>query len=329
MMMTTSMTQMRINPQPLSDEMVSELIETQLAVWPDACRNFERLRECARKNFDLGMLHAAAQHNPARIVSTGAKVDNASIAKRPCFLCAANRPEQQIAFQWIDGWDLLVNPFPILPVHFTVASKRHEPQNRVPADILAMAALSESLLFFFNGARAGASAPDHLHLQAVLSAELPLIRLAEELLPADRDGILFSDDEGLELPFHFAGAVITPDAEGELRFRRLLRVTGYDTEAGRLDPALVNTFFWEGADSLVRGVVVPRRAHRPSCYSLPGPDRMVISPGAIDMTGLMIVPREEDFERIDAATTARIYAEVAFADRIPQQIKDFVNAARI
>ena len=313
-------------PTPLSTEDINTIIETQLEAWPLARENFFRLAECSRKPLELGALKGAAQYNPARIRSTGAAVDRKSIENRPCFLCRKNRPKEQIAIPWMKGWELLVNPYPILPVHFTVASTRHTPQKQIPFETVQMVSAAPDLALFFNGAKAGASAPDHLHLQGVLKSELPLLRLAESLLPADRKSMLFSDETGLDLPFHFVAATISPGMEGSLMLLKLLCTPGLDAETGKLDTDLRNAFFWIGDDGLLRGLVVPRRAHRPACYDLPEGERMVISPGAIDMAGLMIVPRKEDFDRLDADTAARIYAEVAFADRIPEKIKEHVNA---
>ena len=71
---------------------------------------------------------ALAQFNPARLVSTGAKIDKATLAKRPCFLCEKNRPSEQIVLSFGEGFDILVNPFPILPVHFTIPSRHHQLQ---------------------------------------------------------------------------------------------------------------------------------------------------------------------------------------------------------
>lgn len=132
-----------------------------------------------------------------------------------------------------------------------------------------MAAMAESardLVFFFNGARAGASAPDHMHVQAVLKSELPLIRLAEANHPASRGGFMSSEEYGLDLPFHFISAVITPDNEGMKALARIPGAFGIDAESGQPDRGLVNAFFWIGDDGLLRVAVVPRKRHRPYCH---------------------------------------------------------------
>lgn len=277
---------------------LEELVESQLDEWPDARRNYDGLRATERRCVPLGDLNAAVQLNPARIRSTGAAVDKASVAARPCFLCAANRPEEQFVMHIAPGWQLLVNPFPILPMHFTIVSERHEPQSAIPLDMATIAERLPGMAVFFNGARAGASAPDHLHLQAVLRDELPLIRLAEERHPSDAGGFLTSGQLGLDVPFQFVSGVITPDTAGMMSLMKATQAFGIDAETGTRDNGLVNAFFWTDDSGLMRVLIIPRRAHRPPHYFLGEGQRLMISPGAIDMAGIMITPRREDFSAV-------------------------------
>lgn len=310
-------------PRPLDTDRINTLIETQLAEWPLAKENFFNLMKVRRRPMKLGDLDCAVQLNPARIVSTGANVDPEAIAARPCFLCRSNRPAEQITTPWGEGWELLVNPFPILPVHFTIASTRHEPQADIPLEMAMFAEAAQDLAIFFNGARAGASAPDHLHLQAVLKQELPLLRLAERSHPKERGGFMGSEEMGLDLPFQFVSALITPDMYGYRTLGRIKSLFGMDAETGTPDRGLLNAFFWIGEDSLLRAVIVPRRRHRPLCYGKQQGE-LTISPGAIDMAGLLITPREEDFNQVDEGMVRTIYSDVAFADQLPQAILDTI-----
>jgi len=312
-----------MRPTALTQEHINMIIEQQLEHWPEARDNFFRLRDSDRRPFSWGDLHGAAQHNPARIRSTGAAVDSKSIAARPCFLCRDNRPHEQTTIAWMDDWELLVNPYPILPVHFTIVSTTHRPQEHIPLEMAAMAEAVPDLVFFFNGAKAGASAPDHMHVQAVLKTELPLIRLTEDAHPVSSVGFMSSEQYGLKLPFHFISALITPDDSGMRTLAKIPGAFGIDASTGKPDKGFLNAFFWIGKDGLLRSVIVPRQRHRPSCYSAEGSSRFVISPGAIDMSGLLVVPRHEDFERLDLRTSAAIYSEVAFADGLPEMIKDY------
>ena len=307
----------------LSIDAINDLLEAQLLSWPEAKTNFDRLQEIKRKPLALGDLNAAAQLNPARIRSTAAAVDSKSISERSCFLCASNRPEEQMSAEWPEaGWELLVNPYPILPVHFTIVSKEHRPQDEIPLEMAMMAELAPSLAIFYNGARAGASAPDHAHCQAMLKSELPLIALAERFHSADEPGWKSSEDFGADLPFHFLSAVITPDIEGMSALSKVPKAFGVDSATGKQDCGLINAFFWiSDRDHLLRIVIIPRKAHRPSLYYLPDDEKFVISPGAVDMAGLLIVPRAEDYDRLTPEIARRIYAETAFADSLPDDLR--------
>lgn len=307
----------------LTTEDINNIIERQLDVWTEARDNFFRLAQTERRRIALGDLQGAFQYNPARIRSTGASVDKKSIAERPCFLCRTNRPEEQLTMPWLNGWEFLVNPYPILPVHFTIPSVEHCPQGEVPVEMAAMAEAAPDLVFFYNGARAGASAPDHLHVQAVLKSELPLLRIAEACHPTSRPGCMSSEDFGLRLPFHFVSAVVSPDKEGMKVLAKAMHAFGIDATTAVADTGLVNAFFWIDQSGLLRYVIVPRKAHRPSCYFKEGSEQLMVSPGAIDMTGIIVLPRKEDYDRITEQDIWHIYDEVAFADSLPVMIKEY------
>lgn len=293
----------------LDIETINSIIENQLAEWPEARKNFDMLARTRRKPLQTGDFSFFAQCNPGRIRSTAAKTDAVSVAARPCFLCRANRPREQHVMPWIEGWELLVNPFPILPVHFTIVASDHRPQAAIPVDMAAMADLAPDLLFFFNGAKAGASAPDHLHCQAVLKNEVPLVSLIERLHPSSGSGIMTSEQTGARLPFYFVSAVIRPDSSGMQTLAKMCALGGRNRK-GDFDPDLVNAFFWKDDTGLLRVVVVPRSAHRPDCFYAEGDEKMTVSPGALDMAGIIVLPREEDFEKIDSEKAAEIFSQV-------------------
>ena len=158
---------------------INEFFNGQLAQWPEARQRYDDLAKVQTKTFVENGLRV--QWNPARMVSTGAKIDAKSLEKRPCFLCAANRPSNQFSELIEDAvsgeqYELLVNPFPILPMHFTIPSKSHQPQ-RIAGHypmVHQLTAKFPNLTVFYNGPRCGASAPDHLHLQAGTGDSLPL-----------------------------------------------------------------------------------------------------------------------------------------------------------
>ena len=160
---------MQINQQ------VKALFNEQTANWALARNNFEGLKTVQTKTFAFGDYDVRVQFNPARIVSSGAKVDAKTIAERKCFLCAANRPAEQRSVEFGD-YEILVNPFPIFPEHFTIPRKEHVDQQIKPffADMLRLAKAMDEYLVFYNGPRCGASAPDHMHFQAGTKDFLPL-----------------------------------------------------------------------------------------------------------------------------------------------------------
>ena len=300
----------------VSHEDVKDFIETQLSCWRDAKRNYDALASVRRRNIMLGDMCVGIQWNPGRISSTGADVAAEKIKQRPCFLCSANRPKVQIGYPVLDGWEMLVNPFPIFPVHLTIVSRSHIPQKHVPDDIVDIALKLPGMAVFFNGAAAGASAPDHMHLQAVLKDELPLIRLSETFHSSDNPGLMLSSQFGLKLPFGFISGVVKPDDSGMKTLIAGLHIGGLSSDGSLTDPALVNIFFWMDQMGMLRFIVIPRRAHRPSCYFAEGDKRRMVSPGCIDMAGIIIVPRQNDFMALTVAEIGNIYSDVALAQDI-------------
>lgn len=293
-----------------SHDEIKDLIEEQLSVWDLAKTNYDALTQVKRRQIKIGDQTIGLQWNPARITSTGAKVDPETIKKRPCFLCRSNRPAEQKVFPILDGWELLINPYPIFPVHLTIVNTEHKPQSAVPQDIVEIALKLPGMTVFFNGARSGASAPDHMHLQAVLKEEIPLIQLVEKYHPSNEFGLKSSTEFGLNLPYLFFSGVVSPEDEGMKTLVAGLKIGGLSEDGSLSDPELVNTFFWLGEDNVLRFLVVPRRRHRPSCYDAEGENRRVISPGCIDMAGLLVIPREADYTGLSAEEIKQIYQEV-------------------
>ena len=100
-------------------------IRHQLDTWPLARNNHESLALVQTRTLSLGANDITVQFNPARAVSTCAKVDKASIASRPCFLCLSHKPEEQesIRIQLDEPFSLRLNPYPILPGHLTISTE--------------------------------------------------------------------------------------------------------------------------------------------------------------------------------------------------------------
>ncbi len=294
----------------------------QLQTWDDVRQRYRDLenvetRELVADNF---VMHA--QWNPARIRSTGAKIDAKSIAERPCFLCAKNRPKEQMHRVIQGRYELLVNPFPILPAHFTLPTLRHQPQRilHMIGDMLKIAMRNRDLTLLYNGPHCGASAPDHAHLQAVSSGVLPLqqswARLSRNLMEV----MTISEEEGVwQVTDYPAAAFVirSHNAEvGEQIFKKLYSCL--PPAADQTEP-MMNIIAWNAGDELIT-VVLPRRKHRPDCYTATDDAQFIISPGAVDMGGLIITPREEDFRRLTPEIVLGIYEEVSLTAEQMQQV---------
>lgn len=271
---------------------ILQFFDEQLGCWPLAAENYKRLSEALLREISVDGATVKLQCNPARSVSTDAKVDKESIAARKCFLCRANRPPEQMAIPAVDGrYELLVNPYPIFTPHFVIASVNHEPQcieGHLP-DMIRLADEMPGFTVLYNGPACGASAPDHLHFQAVPSGNLPVwgnMALA-----------------GVEVPG--TPVVIAADSPAFLleRAERELAGTG-----GEESPVNILLKREEGTYTMA---VYHRAAHRPSHYFAGEDERIAVSPGAIDMAGTLVLPRLKDFERLTPEIVKDIYSEVS------------------
>ncbi len=307
----------------ISESPLMRFFHRQLQTWDDVRQRFRDLESVETRELVTDTFAVQAQWNPARMRSTGAKIDAKSIAERPCFLCQKNRPAQQM-HRTVDGhYELLVNPFPILPVHFTLPTLKHQPQRILPmiGEMLRLAQRNSDLTILYNGPHCGASAPDHAHLQAISSDRLPLQQAWQRLSRNLTELIRTADDEGIwQLTDYPAAALLirshTIDG-GEQLFRQLYRCLPPAAE-GTADEPMMNVITWASGDDLL-SVVMPRRKHRPDCYTAEGDDQYIISPGAVDMGGLIITPRREDFLRLTPEVVAAIYREVSLT---PEQLQE-------
>ena len=282
----------------MEDSSISRFFNRQLEMWEDARHRFRDLKHVEVRQLSDQL---KVQFNPARIVSTGAKIDKHTLGERPCFLCDRNRPKEQMTKQIDDHFQLLVNPFPILPVHFTIPATKHQPQSiyRHYGEMHRLLSLHSELMVFYNGPKCGASAPDHLHFQAGTSGVLPLQTNWQRLSRNLTDVISLNDEEKISVLSDFlvpAFVIISKseDSDEEL-FHRLYRsmpMRGDESEP------MMNIIAWRKGDEFI-SVVIPREKHRPDAYFAEGEAQMMVSPGALDMAGLIITPREEDFSKIN------------------------------
>ena len=281
----------------MEDSSISRFFNRQLEVWTDARHRFRDLKHVETRQFSDQL---KLQWNPARIVSTGAKIDKKTLGERPCFLCDKNRPKEQMSKQIDEKFHLLVNPFPILPVHFTIPARKHQPQliYKNYGEMHRFISLHSDLMVFYNGPKCGASAPDHLHFQAGTNGILPLQTNWQRLSRNLTDIISLNDEEKISVVRDFivpAFVIISKSAESdEALFRRLYKAM---PQRGDETEPMMNIISWRKDEEFI-SVVIPREKHRPEAYFAEGDAQFVVSPGALDMSGLIITPREEDFRKL-------------------------------
>ncbi len=283
-----------------------------MGLWPEAARRYRELQNIETKEIDLDGMPVRVQFNPARAVSTLARTDAAAIKARSCFLCRDNRPAQQEAlpFEGCDGrrYEVLVNPFPIFPEHYTVPAVEHTPQRitgRFP-DMLRLAEAFPDMVVFYNGPESGASAPDHFHFQMGCRGFLPVETHFDRLRPVTvmRPGSAVIAVTSAYIPG--LPVITAPDgASATAAFLRVLRSLPVSPATG--EPQL-NILCWKNGTDY-RIVVIPRKAHRPSCYFAPEDRAVRISPASVDLGGVFIVPVEEDFRRVNAQVLKDIIEE--------------------
>ncbi len=303
---------------------IHKFVGDQLSRWPLACDNFRALKNVRVREMNAGGLGVKLQFNPARMVSSAAKLDKADIAKRRCFLCRENRPAEQIMmkFEGRKGkkYHILVNPYPIFPDHLVIAADRHTDQTirQRYVDMLDLARKYTDFTFFYNGPRSGASAPDHHHFQAAPKGVVPLEcdveRLSAGVEPEEADvmkRLTSLQDAVLYHYRRFTTGVFFLRAETSKSmaklFYRLLDCAWIPE--GESEPMFnLFTYYTEGE---FRSIVIFRSRHRSHHYFSQGPDHLTMSPGCADMGGVFIVPVEEEFEKLSPQLLEEMLAEVS------------------
>ena len=293
-----------------------DLLAQQKISWPllrdaYAAQDSAQIREISANGFSVKL-----QFNPRRIISSAAAVDPASISRRPCFLCVENLPEAQKGILYRQTYLILCNPAPIFSQHYVVSNRRHIPQSiekNMDAFLLLAKDFGSGLSVFYNGPRCGASAPDHLHFHAVPSDMMPI----EKEIREDRNKILIRKVEGVSIltSMSLSRPIIIVEGKELRSVETALRmaVTAMQETLPASDEPMMNLLCaYDGTQWRV--LIIPRRKHRPEAYYREGDERILISPGMVDMGGLIITPVEKDFNAIDAEQIGNIFKEVSMDD---------------
>lgn len=304
-------------------------IENQLAKWQTARTNHEALNQIETRRFELAGNTITVQFNPARAVSTCAKVDKSSIEARKCFLCPENKPNEQdeIIISLDEPFSLRINPYPILPGHLTISSLKHQDQvladktiRQLPGKLISWLEeyFASGYVLFYNGAKCGASAPDHFHFQAVKQSDVPVIQQWERLMEtAVREKEIKTENGNTYSSFQITSYICpilvficnhSTDILPEMINQYLESLPLHEGES---EPRY-NLFAWQDKQRGFTMAYFPREEHRPACYTATGGEQLLVSPGALDMAGLLVTPRKEDFDKIIESDITQIYKEVAY-----------------
>lgn len=292
------------------------LIAEQISSWPLARTNFEGLKTVQAKSFNFGDFDINVQFNPARIVSSGAKVDAKTIAERKCFLCAENRPDEQKGIDFGD-YEILVNPFPIFPEHFTIPRKEHVDQQILPyfADMLELVKVMDDYLLFYNGPKCGASAPDHMHFQAGTKDFLPLVNDYKRLKNTHTDLLITTEKMQLLQMKNYMRTVYCIESmdieSAKDAFEKLYKHLSLTLSKGEGTEPLMN-IVCTYEDEKWNIFVLPRKAFRPWQYTAEGDKQLLISPATVEMCGIFITPIEAHFERITKEDVVSILEQVSY-----------------
>ncbi len=286
----------------MPNQKLNNLFIEQQNTWGLLKESINSLSKLQVKELNIAGDTVKVQFNPLRAVSTLAKTDKASISARPCFLCKENRPSEQHGFFITDDYIVLCNPRPIFPHHFTISKEEHTQQEilgREKAFLEIVRLVGNDNIVFFNGAKAGASAPDHLHFQDCKVDALPLMQKIQNTT--------FSDTINL---ISFAGLpfLVLSGTDDEIipPFREIVAIHYKNYE-----PGLINVWGYYNQNRY-QVTISLRSKHRPDCYFSNDPSKqLLISPASIEMGGVIVTIRKEDFDAITNETASKLLQEVS------------------
>jgi len=307
------------------------LFKSQLNSWQLLKNNYDALQNVQSKSFWFDGFKLKVQFNPERMRSTSAEVDESSIQKRKCFLCIEHLPEEQKGILLPGDFILLCNPYPILPQHFTVCSIKHEPQRLIKAfdEFLELTRLlSPKYSLIYNGPACGASAPDHLHFQAGTKNFIPIENDIQQL--KNDFGKIVQEDEFITTTFIDDGLrklIFIESTEQKMIRKSFGKIFEKLNELSNTEPEplmnLLCNYDEEFGWSLI---IFLRSKHRPECFYKNDPYRILISPAAIDLGGVIVTPREEDYQKIDKEILHQIIDEVSLDKKNFSLLEEKVKA---
>jgi ATP adenylyltransferase/5',5'''-P-1,P-4-tetraphosphate phosphorylase II len=297
------------------NEQAFALVKQQRAAWEMAGSNYAALGEVQTRTFDFGHFRIVAQHNPGRMRSSAAKTDAQSIKSRPCFLCLQNLPEEQKGIPFGNDYLVLANPFPIFPYHLTIPHYSHVPQmiEGFFGDMLDLSRQLTGMVVFYNGPECGASAPDHFHFQAGSRGLLP-IETEFELLESRYAQTLFNSGRimihAVEQYLRRFVSIVSSSKDEIIQAFHFLTSSLPSADAG--EPMLNVLAYYD--NNKWRIILFPRGKQRPSHYFQTDERKIVVGPAAVELGGILVLPRPEDFTSINHKIISEIYNEVTLPE---------------
>lgn len=299
---------------------LNKFIKDQLSVWQLASSNFRALKTAPSREVDVFGLKCRIQYNPRRVISSTADTSPAAIASRKCFLCADNRPKEQfhLGFEGRKGrnYHIQINPYPIFRGHLVIVRDEHIPQeiwHHFP-DMLDFAARYKDYLVFYNGPSSGASAPDHLHFQAIPKHNLPLEDVVDEFLDHPGEPLATVKDASLYKFDGYARGVFALKATTSKSLAKLFYRLLDCTDRGKGEEEPMFNLYAYVKNGEYRTIVVMRSAKRSHHFYSEGADHLTISPGAADIAGLFVAPFREDYDKADTTLLEELLSEVCISE---------------
>jgi len=316
----------------LTDLMYATFLHQKLN-WPMLSEGWKGYQSGEYKKYIFGWFLIKTQFNPTRFISSSAKVDEDSIKKRKCFLCLKNLPKEQKGILFNNDLIVLCNPAPVFNEHFTISNVDHKPQEILPnvGKMLRVAnKLNNEYTVFYNGPKCGASAPDHFHFQACPSDELItekdlLNNLSKfNLLVKGKDWeiryIKIDDYLRNTIAIISNNPILIEQIFLEI-YEKLKKISGSN------DEPMMNIFALQ-RDKEFYFVIFPREKHRPDFYFAEGEENMLVSPGLVDMCGMLITPLQKDFEKINHNLIKQIYNEVTLDKEKFSYLLDYLQTKK-
>ncbi len=300
----------------------SHLFIEQKKVWQQLRENYEALEKVHTRIVQCEGFTVQLQYNPKRLVNATANVSENHIKQRPCFLCQNNRPSEQQSILYKEEYLILCNPFPIFSPHYTVTHFHHTPQiieNHFEIMLLLAQDFSEYETIFYNGAKCGASAPDHFHFQISPKGKIPIEQEVKNEQRKKKQKNIHNITVSVLQNVGRSVVVIKGKEINGIKnvffsFCEKLQERNTTIE----EPKMNILCFYE--NEFWHVIIFLREKHRPDVFFEEGEKRILISPAVVDMGGLIITPIEKDFLHVDAKIIEQIFKEVSLSENVLEEI---------